>query len=167
MHDLPFVPKVRAIDVPDCALYFDYVKGESLRTVAAGRGAAVHDRDLAREPGLNQLSARDLERREVRLLEAACGDGFRREIAGMVREVNARGVAPLDIKLGNFIRGAQSGRLYWIDFEISRLSSQPRWDAVLATERALLREVFGVSELGEAPEEIREVGGASRIAQEG
>jgi hypothetical protein len=63
----------------------------------------------------------------------------------MVREVNARGVAPLDIKLGNFIRGATTGRLYWIDFEISRLSSQPRWEADLALEREMLEEIFELS----------------------
>jgi hypothetical protein len=145
LRELPFAPKVRAIDVADRALYIDYVQGESLRSQAARSGAAVHDRDLINDPDLGRLSARELERREVALLEASCGADFRKEIASMVREVNARGVAPLDIKLGNFIRGATTGRLYWIDFEISRLSSQPRWEADLALEREMLEEIFELS----------------------
>jgi hypothetical protein len=148
LHQVPFVPKVRAIDLADQALYVDFVQGESLRSMAARDGAAVHDRDLAADPDLSQLSARELERREVALLEASAGGGFRREIAAMVREVNSLGVAPLDIKLGNFIRGAATGRLYWIDFEISRLASQPRWEADLAAERALLEEIFELTARG-------------------
>jgi hypothetical protein len=169
LHDLPFVPKVRAIDLADGALYLDYVQGESLRSVAAGRGAAVHDGELAGDPSLQRFSPRELERREVALLEAACGGGFRREIASMVRQVNARGVVPLDVKLGNFIRGAQSGRLYWIDFEIARLASQPRWEADLAAQRDLLEHVFGIEArpgLREAPEEIGQVSRVGRVAQQ-
>ena len=148
LQDLPFVPKLRAIDFADRALYVDFVHGTSLRSLAARGGAPVHDNDLARDPQLSQLSARELERREVTLLEAACGGDFRREIASMTREVNARGVAPLDIKLGNFIRGAATGRLYWIDFEICRLASQPNWEADLAREREVLEEVFELSRHG-------------------
>ena len=148
LQDLPFVPRLRAIDFADRALYVDYVHGSSLRSLAARGGAAVHDNDLARDPQLSSLSARDQERREVVLLEASCGGDFRREIAQMTREVNARGVAPLDIKLGNFIRGAATGKLYWIDFEICRLASQPRWEADLAQERAVLEEVFELSRHG-------------------
>jgi hypothetical protein len=148
LRELPFAPKVRAIDVADRALYIDYVQGESLRSHAARSGAAVHDRDLIDDPDLGRLSARELEWREVALLEASCGGDFRREIASMAREVNACGVAPLDVKLGNFIRGATTGRLYWIDFEVSRLSSQPRWEADLALSLEMLEEVFDLSRRG-------------------
>lgn len=148
LQDLPFAPKLRAIDFADRALYIDYVHGESLRSLAARGGAAVHDHDLARDPQLNKLSSRELERREVALLEAACGGDFRREIAFMTREANARGVAPLDIKLGNFIRGAATGKLYWIDFEICRLASQPRWETDLALEHEVIEEIFELSRHG-------------------
>ena len=142
LHDLPFVPKVRAIDVRDRSIYLDYVQGESLRDQAARGGAKVHDRDLASDAQLSLLSAAELERREVSLLEANSGGGFRSEINQMALEVNARGVAPLDLKLGNFIRGANSGRLYWIDFEICRIASQPRWEADLAVQHALLERLL-------------------------
>lgn len=148
LQDLPFIPRLRAIDVADRAIYVDFVNGESLRSIAGRGGAPVHDQDLARDPELSRLSSRELERREVALLEEAIGPGFRREIAFMVREVNARGVAPLDIKLGNFIRGLATGRLYWIDFEISRLASQPRWEADLALQRDALEEIFELSRHG-------------------
>jgi len=138
LHDLPFVPKLRAVDLDDRAIYLDYLQGESLRDQAASSGAAVHDRELAGDPALCALSAEELERREVSLLEAAIGGDFRDEISTMAAQVNARGVASLDVKLGNFMRGAHSGRLYWIDFEICRLASQPRWEQDLLLQHSML-----------------------------
>ena len=148
LRDLPFVPRLRRIDFAENALYIDCVQGENLRNQAARAGAAVHDADVRRDPRLSQLSAQDLERREVQLLDASVGGDFRREISEMAREITARGVAPLDVKLGNFIRGARTGRLYWIDFEISRLDSQPRWQADLAHHRRLLDELLDLSSHG-------------------
>jgi hypothetical protein len=144
LQDLPFVPRLRRIDFADGALYVDYVAGDNLRALAAKTGAAVHDTDL-KAAEMHGLSSEQLERREVALLDRAGVGDFRAEIAEMAREINARGVAPLDIKLGNFIRGASTGRLYWIDFEISRLSSQPRWQADLALERETLERLFEIS----------------------
>ena len=119
LADLPFVPHLRRIDLARRAIYLDCIAGVSLRHQAAAAGPPVHDQDLGDDASLAQLTAREMDRREVRLLEAAgTGGNFRREISSMTREINSRGVAPLDIKLGNFIRGAATGRLYWIDFEI-------------------------------------------------
>jgi tRNA A-37 threonylcarbamoyl transferase component Bud32 len=144
LSDVPFVPKLRAIDLVDRAIYVDYVNGQTLRECAAQSGAAVYDQDLAASHDLVGLSARELERREVTLLERAGGGGdFRREILEMVRGMNARGVAPLDIKLGNFIRGATTGRLYWIDFEFARVESQPHWDAALRLQRDTIDGLIG------------------------
>ncbi|MGZ6143544.1 MAG: hypothetical protein ACXWLM_09400 [Myxococcales bacterium] len=139
LQDLPFVPHLRRIDFAEQAIYLDCIAGESLRHQAASAGAPVHDQDLGGDSALQQLTARELDRREVKLLDAVgLGGHFRREIAVMTREINARGVAPLDIKLGNFIRGAATGGLYWIDFEISRLASQPRWEEDLAQQHEML-----------------------------
>jgi len=148
LSDLPFVPKLRAIDLAGRTLYVDYIPGENLRSLAARGGAAVHDADIKDDPRLCGVSARDLERREVELLDRASIGDFRREIAEMAREINARGVVPLDIKLGNFVRGASSGRLYWIDFELSRLRSQPRWDADLAVQQQTLEQLFDLAARG-------------------
>ena len=148
LRDLPCVPRLRRIDLQDRALYVDFIGGESLRHCAAAAGAAVHDLDLARadEP---VLSGREMEKREVALYDATGPSGdYRREIAAMSLLVNDRGVAPLDIKLGNFIRGAVTGRLYWIDFEVSRIASQPRWIDDLFLERQLLDELFDFTKRG-------------------
>jgi len=51
------------------------------------------------------VPACDLERREVELLDRAGIGDFRREIAEMAREINARGVVPLDIKLATSFAG--------------------------------------------------------------
>jgi hypothetical protein len=138
LGDLPFVPKLRHIDFAENALYIDFVSGESLRHRAARSGAAVYDTDLAGFTELASLTSRQLDRREVDLLDRI-GDGdFRAEIAAMAAQINHRGVAPLDIKLGNFVRGSETGQLYWLDFEISRLESQPRWQEDLLLQRELL-----------------------------
>jgi len=148
LQDLPFVPKLRKIDVAGRTLYIDYIPGENLRNQAARTGAAVHDADIHENGELRALSPHQLERREVELLDRAGAGEFRREIADMVRQINARGVAPLDIKLGNFIRGARTGKLYWFDFEISRLASQPRWEADLMLQRDLLEQMFELTARG-------------------
>ena len=61
----------------------------------------------------------------------------------MIAAMNERGVAPLDIKPGNLLRGHRTKRLYWIDFERARLQSQPGWEAGLQTQHDLLRQLFG------------------------
>jgi hypothetical protein len=148
LRDLPFIPKLRRIDLEDQALYVDYLAGESLRHKAASTGAAVHDLDLARGAGLGHLTGQEMERREVDLYDTTGPGDYRREIASMSRQINDCGVAPLDIKLGNFIRGSLTSRLYWIDFEISRIASQPRWLADLMAERELLDSLFELSKRG-------------------
>jgi tRNA A-37 threonylcarbamoyl transferase component Bud32 len=154
LQDVPFVPKLRAIDLVDRAIYIDYVQGQTLRHWAARTGAAVYDQDLAASRDLTRLTPQELERREVTLLERSGGAGdFHHEILEMLRQMNARGVAPLDIKLGNFIRGSTTGRLYWIDFEFARVQSQPHWDAALRVQSDtvwnLLREDAGSGEAAE------------------
>ena len=147
LADLPFVPKLRAIDLVDDAIYVDYVRGETLRQGAARTGAAIFDQDLAGAQGLTGLTAGELERREVALLERAGTAGnFRQDVVEMTRQINARGVAPLDIKLGNFIRGAATGRLYWIDFEFARIQTQPQWEAGLRLQQDTLENLFDLGE---------------------
>ncbi|HUJ27796.1 MAG TPA: hypothetical protein VLW85_17345 [Myxococcales bacterium] len=151
IRDLPFVPKLRRIDLEDQAIYVDFLDGECLRHQAAQAGAPVHDLDLAqRRDDLAGLTGRELEKREVVLFDATGPGDYRREIAAMARALNDRGVAPLDIKLGNFIRGRRSGALYWIDFEVSRIASQPRWLQDFLLQRELLEYLFELTERGYA-----------------
>ncbi len=141
LRDLPFVPQLRQVDVRARTLWTDYLAAGSLRHEAARAGEPVHDADLP--PGVAG-SGDELDRREGRLLDAVAGTGWRGEVAAMAREINRRGVVPLDIKLGNFLRGRRSGRLYWIDFERSRLDSQPGFADALSTQHDLLRDLFGI-----------------------
>jgi hypothetical protein len=155
LRDVPFVPRLRAIDLVDQAIYIDYLSGESLRHRAA-RAGAVYDHDL--ENGLSRLPSRVLERREVELLErTGTGGDLRAEISGMLRQMNDRGVAPLDIKLGNFIRGSATGRLYWIDFEFTRIQGQPQWEQGLQQQRETVESLFDLRPddgSGEATEKV-------------
>jgi hypothetical protein len=161
LSDLPFVPKLRAVDLVDGAIYLDYVRGETLRQGVARTGAAIYDEDLAEAQELTGLSAQELERREVALLERTGAAGnFRHEVVEMTRQINARGVAPLDIKLGNFIRGATTGRLYWIDFEFARIQTQPQWEDGLRLQRNTLENLFDFDE-PELPSDDYESGKAA------
>ena len=60
----------------------------------------------------------------------------------MVGDMNARGVAALDVKLGNILVGQTTGTLYWIDFERASLDAYPAWDARLAEQHATLEQWF-------------------------
>lgn len=142
LQDLPFVPKLRGIDIRTRTLYLDYIPGEDLRYEAARGGAAVHDCEVKDDRDLRQLSAMELQRREFQLLDHAGGGDLRREIADMARHINARGVVPLEIKLGNFVRGAATRKLYWVDFEFCRLESQPRWERDLLGQQDILDYLF-------------------------
>jgi hypothetical protein len=153
LRDLPFVPKLRGVDVERRVLYIDYIAGQSLRHRAAESGEPVHDADLPRA-GVAALSAVELDRREIALLDRVEGSAYRGEIADMASQINKRGVAPLDIKLGNFLRGQATGRLYWIDFELCRLRSQPNWHADLARQHQILADLFDLDLPGSMASEL-------------
>jgi hypothetical protein len=60
------------------------------------------------------------------------------EIKRLLAAMACCGAAPLDIKLGNIMRGHRSGRLYCLDFETARLSSQPGWAETVEDQYRLL-----------------------------
>ena len=140
---LPFVPKLRGLDIGRHEVCMDYLPGENLRQLAAAQGQPVYDVDVGADPGLAAFSAGDLTAREVRLVDGAGLGNYRAEVGRMIAAMNEHGVAPLDIKPGNLLRGERTKRFYWLDFERARLASQPRWEAQLRTQNDLLREVFG------------------------
>lgn len=140
---LPFVPKLRGLDIGRHEVFMDYLPGENLRQLAAAQGEPVYDVDVGADPALAAFSAGDLTAREVRLVDGAGLGNYRAEVGRMIAAMNERGVAPLDIKPGNLLRGERTRRFYWLDFERARLASQPNWEAQLRTQNDLLREVFG------------------------
>jgi hypothetical protein len=140
---LPFVPKLRGLDISRQEVFMDYLPGENLRQLAAAQGQPIFDADVGADPSLRDLNAEELTAREVRFVEAAGLGDYRSEVHRMVAAMNENGVAPLDIKPGNLLRGTKTKRLYWLDFERARLKSHPRWEAELQTQNDLLRELFG------------------------
>lgn len=141
LRDAPFAPQVVAVDVARRTVWMDCLAGRSLRHAAADAGAAVHDADLPPAPSPSEA---EIGRRESRLLDEAAGPGWRREVAGLIEAMIARGVVPLDVKLGNLMRGDRTGQLYWIDFENARLEGQPGFSAAVSLQRRLLREHLGI-----------------------
>jgi hypothetical protein len=143
LAQLPFVPKLRGLDVERHEVFMDYLPGDNLRQLAAAQGQPVYDVDVGADPSLASLGADELTAREVRLVDAAGLGNYRAQVHAMVAAMNDVGVAPLDIKPGNLLRGARTQRLYWLDFERARLKSQPAWDEGLRQQDDLIRRLFG------------------------
>jgi hypothetical protein len=134
------VPRLRDIDLRNRILYIDYIQGQTLQKQVAEAGAKILDADGAGWGGLDEHA------RKAR--EIASYEPFRATYADAIGRLAARileaGVAPLDVKLGNIVIGAKTGRPYWLDFEVAHLASCPLHDAYDAESRSLVLEWFGV-----------------------
>jgi hypothetical protein len=151
LQGLRFVPTIREVDFPSRTIYMDYIFGENLKQHLGHDGTPIFDCDLVADPELSRLSEAELELRQIRIFAEKFGHTFRDEMRQMVLEMNRRGVAPFDIKLGNIVRGERTGRLYWLDFERARLRSQPRWDEAIHEHYRLVDQGFDLM-LGAANE---------------
>jgi hypothetical protein len=83
--------------------------------------------------------------REFQLLAGALADRERGRIEELIRAMNQRGVAPLDVSLGNVLIGAETGRPYWIDFEWACLRPLPCWGRHLRQCHQLFVAGLGLS----------------------
>ncbi|WP_245677961.1 hypothetical protein [Chondromyces crocatus] len=135
-----FVPVLRGINPVTRTLYMDYLRGETLQHELASHGARLLDIDLATT---DQLFDPERDRWESEAF-AQHGGAHRDGIEAMVRTMNRRGVAPIDVKLGNVVIGARSGALYWLDFERAALDAVPGWEAQLAEHHRLVEAHFGI-----------------------
>ncbi|XXY46698.1 hypothetical protein WME91_42525 [Sorangium sp. So ce269] len=142
LRDLPSVPRIRGIQLTTRTLFLDYVRGRTLQHLVAERGEKVLDIDLA---PLGQLFDPDRDRREIEAFAQGGGEAYRGRIEEIVRAMNARGVAPLDVKLGNVLVGEKTGALYWVDFERAALEGTPRYRERLTEHHGLVNRWFGLS----------------------
>ncbi|WP_437782587.1 hypothetical protein [Sorangium sp. So ce1097] len=142
LRDLPSIPRVRDVHLATRTLFIDYVRGKTLQQHVAERGEKVLDIDLA---PLGQLFDPDRDRREIEAFAQGDGDAHRDRIEEIVRTMNARGVAPLDVKLGNVLVGEKTGALYWIDFERAAIEGTPRYRERLGEHHGLVNRWFGLS----------------------
>jgi hypothetical protein len=142
LRDLPSVPRLRDVHLTSRTLYMDYVRGQTLQHRIAAKGEKVLDIDLA---PLGQLLDPARERREIASFAREDGDAYRGSIEEIVRAMNARGVAPLDVKLGNVVVGEKTGALYWLDFERAGIEGTPQYEKHLIEHLALVDHWFGLS----------------------
>ncbi|WP_437637395.1 hypothetical protein [Sorangium sp. So ce854] len=142
LRDLPSIPRIRDVHLATRTLFIDYVRGKTLQQRVAERGEKVLDIDLA---PLGQLFDPDRDRREIEAFAQGDGDAHRDRIEEIVRAMNARGVAPLDVKLGNVLIGEKTGALYWIDFERAAIEGTPRYRERLGEHHGLVNRWFGLS----------------------
>jgi hypothetical protein len=142
LRDLPIAPRIRGIHLASRTLFIDYVRGRTLQHEVAGRGRKILDIDLA---PLGQLFDPGRDQREIDAFAGEGGEAYRDRIEDLVRAMNARGVAPLDVKLGNVLIGDKTGSLYWLDFERAAIAGVPRYAAHLAEHHRLVDAWFGLS----------------------
>ncbi|AUX29733.1 MULTISPECIES: hypothetical protein [Sorangium] len=142
LRDLPSVPRIRDLHLTTRTLFIDYVRGQTLQHQVAERGQKVLDIDLA---PLGQLFDPERDRREIEAFASGGGEAYRGSIEEIVRSMNARGVAPLDVKLGNVLIGEKTGTLYWVDFERAAIEGAPRYREQLAEHHDLVNRWFGLS----------------------
>jgi hypothetical protein len=108
----------------------------------AGRGSALFDIDL--NPLGQKLDDPERDQRESEAFERE-GGAFRAAVAELVQIMNGRGVAPLDVKLGNVLIGEKTGALYWLDFERSAISGAVGYEARLREHHERVNRWFGLS----------------------
>jgi serine/threonine protein kinase len=144
LRDDSCTPPIVDLDPASRSIYMSYIKGNTLRHLISRNGVAVHDLDLSAEPELQALSSEEGQKRETRLLFDFFGNKFTAQIKDVISRLNANGVAPLDIKLGNVIIGEKTQSLYWVDFERAHLKSYPQWEQSLHEQFLLLNRQFGL-----------------------
>lgn len=142
LRDLPSIPRIRDVHLATRTLFIDYVRGKTLQQHVAERGEKVLDIDLA---PLGQLFDPERDRREIEAFAQGDGGAHRGRIEEIVRAMNARGVAPLDVKLGNVLVGEKTDALYWIDFERAAIEGTPRYRERLGEHHGLVNRWFGLS----------------------
>jgi hypothetical protein len=142
LRDLPIAPRLRGVHLASRTLFIEYVRGRTLQHEVAGRGRKILDIDLA---PLGQLFDPGRDRREIEAFAGEGGEAYRDRIEELVRAMNARGVAPLDVKLGNVLIGERTGALYWLDFERAAIGAAPGYAAHLTEHHRLVDAWFGLS----------------------
>jgi len=142
LRDQPFTPRLRGAHLASRTLFMDYIRGRTLQHEVAAHGRKILDVDLA---PLGQLFDPDRDRREIEAFTGEGGASYRPRIEELVRAMNARGVAPLDVKLGNVLIGEKTGGLYWLDFERAALAPAPGYEARLEEHHRLVDAWFGLS----------------------
>ncbi|WP_437678738.1 hypothetical protein [Sorangium sp. So ce131] len=146
LRDLPSVPRIRDLHLATRTLFMDYVRGQTLQHKIAESGRKVLDIDLA---PLGQLHDPERDRREIEAFAGSGGDAYRGRIEEIVRAMNTRGVAPIEVKLNNVLIGEKTGALYWVDFEQAALEGTPHYRERLAESHRLVQEWFGISLQGD------------------
>jgi hypothetical protein len=147
LRGLPCVAAVRKVDWPSRTVYMDYIRGDDLRhqvSQVSPDGKPVHDLDLFADPALSSLTDDERDQREIEIFSRTFGDRFGKDIRESILAINDRGVALMDVKLGNIIVGEKTGKVYWVDLERSELESFPDWDASLQEQRRHLDRWFNL-----------------------
>jgi len=135
---------LREIDTASRTIYMDFIPGGTLRHLVGADGTLVSDLDLATDPALRRLSEGERIRREGRLWSRLPEPYLRAKLADLVVEMNRRGVAPMDVHLANIVVGSNTGRPYWVDFDLARLRLGPGWSRTVAESCRLADEILGL-----------------------
>lgn len=141
LEALGCAPRLQDVDFRSQTIYMDYIHGDTLQRWLSARAHGLTDLDAA-STGIDDTAR---EQREHAAFADHADDALRESIAALVRSMNDRGVAPMDVKLGNVVKGARTGRVYWIDFELAALRGTAGYDALLAEHHRRVQQWFGIA----------------------
>ena len=115
------VPACLAVDFAERSLVMSYIPGQTLREALVGRGARLRDCDVPRHPDLASLSPEQQRTAQIgegrRFLDEVVDEAFIDEILEQVHLFHRHRFCSLDIKYGNIIIEATTGRPFFVDFE--------------------------------------------------
>ena len=122
------VPAIMDVDFDNVTLTFSYIAGAVLREELAKRGAVVRDRDVDAHPAFAQLGRRESWLKRIhegtRVLYDVIGVEFIESLFDELKKVHASRFIWGDVKYGNVIIEAKTGKPYLVDFD--RAEHYPR-----------------------------------------
>lgn len=124
------VPSLLDVDFDNLALTFSYIPGTTLRERLAGLGAILTDRDVERRQEFRSLTPKQRELTRIaegkKVLPDAVDSAFVEDLFEELSRIQAAGVVSLDVKYGNVVIEAASGKPFLIDFDGAHAYSGPR-----------------------------------------
>ena len=150
LRGYPFVPHLIAVDIASRVIHTRYISGKTMRNVVEEHGYPIDDLSIMKDVALARSSDSQRDGREIDAFAQSCAAEYRDRIRSLILGMTARGVAPLDIKLGNLLLGARTDSLYWVDFDFVALVSQPDWHRLLEQMHGEVNRWFGTGFLTRA-----------------
>ncbi len=127
LREKGFVPRILSVNPTDLSIHCEYIPSKTLYEHFMESTVTREDKD---EPSIFKSNASTEHRMRIR---------------DNVLEMVACGLMPIGASLRNILVEKSEGSLYWVDFELAALTSQPRWNDRLEEGFQHLKHLFDVN----------------------